>query len=88
MAGHVETRGMRQASCFRTVLWGLGSYAYPILGVIRSDALKRTDLMRNTIGPDVVLLNELALLGAFAEWLSRFFTCVGFLTSGVGVNIC
>jgi hypothetical protein len=67
MPGHLETRGMSQLSCFRTVLWGLGEYAYPIQGIMRSDALRRTGLIRKTVGPDVVLLHELALLGAFVE---------------------
>src|SRR5262249_39647628 len=66
ISSHVETRGMSQVSRFRTVLWGLG-YGYPAYGIIRSNALKRTGLMRNTVGPDTVLLAELALLGAFAE---------------------
>jgi glycosyltransferase involved in cell wall biosynthesis len=66
ISSHVDTRGMSQVSCVRTLLWGLG-YAYPIYGIIRCDALKRTGLMRNTIGADNVLLAELALLGAFAE---------------------
>jgi glycosyltransferase involved in cell wall biosynthesis len=67
MSGHVETRGMSQVSCFRTVMWSLGGFNYPINGIMRSDALKRTSLIRNTIGPDVLLLHELALLGTFAE---------------------
>jgi glycosyltransferase involved in cell wall biosynthesis len=67
IAGHVETRGMSQVSRFRTVLWDL-DFVYQTYGVIRSNALKRTGLMRpNTVGADVVLLTELALLGAFAE---------------------
>jgi glycosyltransferase involved in cell wall biosynthesis len=67
IAGHVETRGMCQESRFRTVLWGL-DFVYQTYGIIRSNALKRTGLMRpNTVGADVVLLTELALLGAFAE---------------------
>jgi hypothetical protein len=67
MSGHVETRGMSQVSRFRTVMWSLGGFNYPINGIMRSDALKRTSLIRNTIGPDVLLLHELALLGTFAE---------------------
>jgi glycosyltransferase involved in cell wall biosynthesis len=67
IAGHVETRGMSQVSRFRTVLWGL-DFVYQTYGIIRSNALKKTGLMRpGTIGADVVLLTELALLGAFAE---------------------
>jgi hypothetical protein len=69
MSGSVEARGMGQVSCFRTVMWGLGGFAYQINGIMRSDALKRTSLIRNTIGPDVVLLHELALFGTFAEVL-------------------
>jgi glycosyltransferase involved in cell wall biosynthesis len=67
MSGHVETRGMSQVSCFRTVIWGLGGFNHPINGIMRSDALKKTSLIRNTIGPDVLLLHELALLGTFGE---------------------
>jgi glycosyltransferase involved in cell wall biosynthesis len=64
---HVETRGLSQVSRYRTVLWGLG-YVYQPYGIMRSNALKRTGLMRpNTLGADVVLMTELALLGAFAE---------------------
>ena len=64
--GHVDTRGLDRVSRFNTVLWGLG-YGYPIYGMIRSNALKRTGFARNTVGPDIVLLAELALLGAFAQ---------------------
>jgi glycosyltransferase involved in cell wall biosynthesis len=64
---HVETRGLSQVLRYRTVLWDLG-YVYPASGIMRSNALKRTGLMRpNTVGADVVLMTELALLGAFAE---------------------
>jgi len=66
MSGQVDTRGMSQASRFRSVLWGLGSYAYPIYGIMRTDVLKKTGLARGPIGPDIVLLHELALLGTFA----------------------
>src|SRR5262245_13501304 len=66
MSGQVDTRGLSQASSFRTVLWGLGGYAYPIYGIMRTDALKKTSLLRCTIGPDIVLIHELALLGTFA----------------------
>jgi len=36
MSGHVETRGMSQVSCFRTVIWGLGGFAHQINGIMRS----------------------------------------------------
>jgi glycosyltransferase involved in cell wall biosynthesis len=67
LPGNVETRGMSQVARYRKVLWGLG-YVYPAYGIMRSDALKRTGLMRpNTLAADVVLVAELALLGAIAE---------------------
>ena len=36
LSGHVETRGMSQVSCFRTVIWGLGGFAHQINGIMRS----------------------------------------------------
>jgi len=42
LSGHVETRGMSQVSRFRTVMWSLGGFNYPINGIMRSDALRRT----------------------------------------------
>ena len=63
----IDTRRMPRTIRFCTVLWGLGGYCYPIQGIMRSDALKRTGLMRKTIAPDVQVLQELALLGAFVE---------------------
>jgi glycosyltransferase involved in cell wall biosynthesis len=61
----LDTRGLATVTRFQLVIWSL-SYCYQTYGLIRSDALKRTQLFRNTIGPDTVLLSELALLGAFA----------------------
>jgi glycosyltransferase involved in cell wall biosynthesis len=73
--GRVETRGMSQVSRCRTILRDLG-YVYQTYGIIRSSALKRTGLMRpNTLGADVVLITELALLGAFAE-VPELLLCV------------
>jgi glycosyltransferase involved in cell wall biosynthesis len=67
LPGNVETRAMNQLARYRKVLWGLG-YVYPVYGIMRSDALKRTGLMRpNTVAGDVVLMAELALLGTIAE---------------------
>jgi glycosyltransferase involved in cell wall biosynthesis len=67
LPGNVETRGMTQVARYRKVLWGLG-YLYPAYGMMRSNALKKTGLMRpNTVAGDVVLIAELALLGAIAE---------------------
>jgi glycosyltransferase involved in cell wall biosynthesis len=61
----LDTRGLAAVTRFQLVIWSL-SYCYQTYGLIRSDALKRTQLFRDTIGPDTVLLTELALLGAFA----------------------
>lgn len=45
--------------------WHLGGYE--IHGLLRSDAVRRTRLlMTNTIGPDIIFLCELALVGTFA----------------------
>jgi glycosyltransferase involved in cell wall biosynthesis len=67
LPGHVETRGLSQVSRYRTVLWGLG-YVHQLSGIMRSSALKRTGLIRpKMVGSDLILLSELALLGAFAE---------------------
>jgi glycosyltransferase involved in cell wall biosynthesis len=61
----LDTRGLAPVTRFQLVIWSL-SYCYQTYGLIRSDALRRTQLFRDTIGPDAVLLTELALLGAFA----------------------
>jgi len=61
----LDTRGLAAVTRFQLVIWSL-SYCYQTYGLIRSDALRRTRLFRETIGPDTVLLAELALLGAFA----------------------
>ena len=66
IGGCVETRGLDRVSAAHVVLWGL-AYAYPIYGLMRADALRRTSVMRNVVGPDIVLLLELSLLGAFAQ---------------------
>jgi glycosyltransferase involved in cell wall biosynthesis len=54
------------ASRFRDVLWRMGA-AWPLSGVIRSEALRRTALYGLYSGADKVLLAELALLGRFHE---------------------
>ena len=61
----LDTRGLADTTRFQLVIWSL-SYCYQTYGLIRSDALRCTQLFRDTFGPDTVLLAELALLGAFA----------------------
>ena len=63
---HVETRGLDRFSKFNSVLWGI-QYAYPIYGIVRSRALRKTGLFGSMIAADIVLLAELSFYGAFAE---------------------
>ena len=65
IAPRLDTRGLFDVQRFQVVIWSL-TYCYQIYGLLRSSALRRTSLTRPTIGPDTILLAELALLGAFA----------------------
>lgn len=66
LRGIVDTRGLKHPIWrYNTVLWGLVD-GFPIYGVMRLDALRRSRMYRNVVSPDVALLAELALLGAFA----------------------
>lgn len=62
---NLDTRGLGKLRRFHAVLWKL-DHRYPIYGLIRSSTLERTHLFGSTVMTDVVLLNELSLLGAFA----------------------
>ena len=62
-SGFVDTRGNHVYSRFNLTLW---TDAHAIHGLIRSDVLKKTSLMRYTIATDGILLAELALAGEFA----------------------
>ena len=61
----LETRGLDLASRVQVVLWGL-QYCYPIYGLIRGDAARQLTLDRLIVGPDMLALFELSLLGDFA----------------------
>lgn len=61
----LDTRGLDKVSRLQVILWGL-SNNYVIYGLIRSSALKNTSPFGSSIGPDAVLLAELALIGTFA----------------------
>lgn len=61
-----DTRGFGLLSRCHVVMWGL-QYAYPIYGLIRTEALKQTKMFRTVVGSDIVLLFELSLLGEFAQ---------------------
>ena len=58
----LDVRSPDPAERFRQVLWSLRAI-YPIYGVIRTDALRRTQLFRSHSGSDRILLAELSLLG-------------------------
>lgn len=47
------------------VLWSLRDPTAPIFGLIRTDALRRSGLIRNATEADRILLGELSLLGSF-----------------------
>jgi glycosyltransferase involved in cell wall biosynthesis len=61
----IETRGLDLISRFQVVLWGMG-YGAPIYGLMRSSALKQATLATKTVALDIILLNELSILGDFA----------------------
>lgn len=63
--GQFDTRGMKQISRFNVVLWRLG-YAYQSYGLMRLNTFRQTNTYEGVIGPDVIRLSELSLLGAFA----------------------
>ncbi len=56
----LDTRGLADTTRFQLVIWSL-SYCYQTYGLIRSDALKRTQLFRDTFGPDTVLAGRACL---------------------------
>ena len=58
----LDVRSSDPAERFRQVLWSLRAI-YLIYGVIRTEALRRTQLFRSHSGSDRILLAELSLLG-------------------------
>jgi len=74
-SGWTDTRGMGAIERYFTVLWG---NMHPVLGVIRRAWLARAGEVRSTVGADLILLTELALMGDFvhataASWARREF---------------
>lgn len=63
-SGFIDTRGDWIISRFNLTLW---TNQHAMYGLIRSDALKKTRLMKQTIASDAILLLELSLLGSFAH---------------------
>ena len=63
-SGFIDTRGDWVISRFNLTLW---TNQHAMYGLIRSDALKKTRLMKQMIASDAILLLELSLLGSFAH---------------------
>ena len=61
-----DSRGLDRVSRCHVILWGM-QYAYPIYGLIRIDALKKTKLFSKIVGSDNILLFELSLMGELAQ---------------------
>lgn len=73
--GWTDTRGLGAAGRFFTVLWG---NMHPVMGVMRTDALRACGPLPNLVGGDLVLLARLALRGDFlhassSSWSRREF---------------
>lgn len=63
---YIDTRGTRdKIARLNVVLWGL-SGGFPVYGVFRTAALKKTSVYTHVVSPDISLLIELSLLGKFA----------------------
>ncbi|WP_372521549.1 glycosyltransferase family 2 protein [Sulfuricaulis sp.] len=72
--GWVDTRDMSAVARFFSVFWG---NMHPILGVIRSEALRKARLL-SIAGTDLITLSDLALMGDFVHnrdtsWARREF---------------
>ena len=60
-----STVGMSLNRRFRKILWN--NTCSSIYGLIRSSVLKKTELFKDTVSPDNLLLAELSLLGEFYQ---------------------
>lgn len=69
---HIDTRGLDKVSRFQVTIWSLDN-CYPIYGLIRLSALKRAGKQLQGFAPDILLLTELSILGAFACIPERLF---------------
>ncbi len=68
--GWTDTRGMDRVARFYAVLWG---NMHPVLGVIRSEALRRIGRIVRGAGADLILLSELVLQGHFVHARAAFW---------------
>ena len=65
--GGSGTCGLNQVSRCNVVLWGL-EYSYQMYGLIRANAFKKImPFRRKVIGPDLIILFELSMLGEFKQ---------------------
>lgn len=63
---YIDTRGLAErVARLNVVLWSLHG-GFPVYGLFRSEALRRTALYTQVVSPDMSLLIELALVGRFA----------------------
>jgi len=74
-SGWTDTRGLAPVARLITIFWG---NMHPVVGLIRTDALRACAPLHNMAGGDLVLLSELALRGDFvhatqATWSRREF---------------
>jgi glycosyltransferase involved in cell wall biosynthesis len=60
-----DTRGLDKVSRFFVSMWAIDN-RYVVYGLYRTSALRSATLGESSFGGDIVLLNELSLLGAFA----------------------
>ena len=71
LGGELDTRGLSPARRYRRVL--RRHQPYQIYGLHRFDALRRVLPYRKTLGPDNLILVELAFLGSFALVAGELF---------------
>jgi len=62
----IDTVGMDKIHRLNKVFWNLG-YAYPIYGLFRKDVLKTVLPSQKVLGSDILLLNELSVIGEFTR---------------------
>jgi len=72
LGGELDTRGLSPAARYRRVL--RRHQPYQIYGLHRFDALKKALPYRKTLGPDNLILVELAFLGSFARVPEALFS--------------
>ena len=68
-----ETPHERLSAYLRRNFIGRQGLCNPIFGVVRSAELKKTKLIQNFLGSDLILLGHLSLLGCFTEVPGRSF---------------